>query len=45
LQQASVAHGVLSWVRPVYHRHGIFAAMQAAVDVALLAQGITAIRS
>ena len=45
LGEAGIAHGVLSWVKPAYRRRGIFAAIQAAVDAALLAQGITAIRS
>jgi len=43
--ETGVAHGVLSWVRPAYRRRGIFAAIQEAVDAALLAQGVTAIRS
>jgi hypothetical protein len=45
LGEAGVAHGVLSWVGPAYRRRGVFAAIQAAVDAALLARGITAIRS
>jgi hypothetical protein len=39
------AYGLLSWVRPGYRQRGVFAAIQAAVDADLLAEGITAIRS
>jgi hypothetical protein len=45
LNESGVAHGLLSWVKPAYRRRGVFAAIQAAVDAALLAQGMTAIRS
>lgn len=45
LGEAGVTHGVLSWMKPAYRRRGIFASIQAAVDAALMAQGITAIRS
>lgn len=43
--EAGVAHGLLSWVRPAYRRRGVFAAIQAAVDAALLAEGIGFLRS
>lgn len=44
-EDAGVAHGLLSWVRPAYRRMGVFAAIQAAVDAHLLGLGFTAIRS
>jgi hypothetical protein len=39
------AHGMLSWVRPAHRGAGVFAAIQAAVDAELLAEGRTHIRS
>lgn len=42
---ASYAFGLLSWVRPEFRRHGVFRAVQTAVDTALLAMGINAIHS
>lgn len=44
-EASTVAHGLLSWVRPAYRRRGVFAAIQAQVEEDLLARGITAIRS
>lgn len=44
-EAATVAHGLLSWVRPAWRRRGVFGAIQAQVDADLLARGITAIRS
>ena len=42
---AGEAHGLLSWLRPGFRQRGVFAAIQAAVDTDLLAEGLTHIRS